>query len=43
MKKLLDLAQENLVNIQGSFGIFDQYLVMDVSHPQLLLGTVGRQ
>jgi hypothetical protein len=24
MKKLWDLAQENLVNIQGSYGILDQ-------------------
>ena len=28
MKKLWDLAQENLVNIQGSYGILDQYLWM---------------
>jgi hypothetical protein len=28
MKELLDLAQENLVNIQGSYGILDQYLWM---------------
>ena len=28
MKKLLDLAQENLVNIKGSSGILDQYLCM---------------
>ena len=26
MKKLWDLAQENVVNIQGSYGILDQYL-----------------
>ena len=33
MKKLLDLAQENLVNIQDSYGILDQYLLsMDVSY-----------
>ena len=28
MKKLWDLAQENLVNIQGSYGILDQYFWM---------------
>jgi hypothetical protein len=28
MKKLWDLAQENLVNTQGSYGILDQYLCM---------------
>ena len=28
MKELWDLAQENLVNIQGSYGISDQYLWM---------------
>ena len=28
MKKLWDLAQENLVDIQGSYGIFDQYFWM---------------
>jgi hypothetical protein len=28
MKELRDLAQENLVNIQGSYGILDQYLWM---------------
>ena len=28
MKELLDLAQENLGNIQGSYGILDQYLWM---------------
>ena len=28
MKKLWDLAQENLINIQGSYGILDQYLWM---------------
>jgi hypothetical protein len=28
MKKLLDFAQENLVNIQGSYGILDQYFWM---------------
>jgi hypothetical protein len=28
MKELSDLAQENLVNIQGSYGILDQYLWM---------------
>jgi hypothetical protein len=34
MKKLWDLAQENLVNTKGSYGILDQYLIfMDVSHP----------
>ena len=33
MKNLWDLAQENLVDIQGSYGILDQYLIfMDVSH-----------
>ena len=32
MKELWNLAQENLVNIQGSYGIVDQYLFMDVSH-----------
>ena len=26
MKKLWDLAQDNLVHIQGSYGILDQYL-----------------
>ena len=26
MKKLWDLAQENLVNIEGSYGILDLYL-----------------
>ena len=26
MKKLWDLAQENLVNIQGNYGGLDQYL-----------------
>jgi hypothetical protein len=28
MKKIWDLAQENLVNIKGSYGILDQYLWM---------------
>ena len=28
MKKLRDLAQENLVNIQGTYGNLDQYLWM---------------
>ena len=28
MIELLDLAQENLVNIKGSYGILDQYLWM---------------
>ena len=28
MKKLWDLAQENLINIQGSYGILEQYLWM---------------
>jgi hypothetical protein len=28
MKKLWDLAQENLDNIQGGYGIMDQYLWM---------------
>ena len=28
MKKLWDLGQENLVDIQGSYGILDQYLWM---------------
>ena len=28
MKKLWNLGQENLVNIQGSYGILDQYLWM---------------
>ena len=28
IKKVSDLAQENLVNIQGSYGILDQYLWM---------------
>ena len=32
MKKLWDLAQKNLVNIQGSFAILDQYLWMSLSH-----------
>jgi hypothetical protein len=35
MKELWDLAQENLVNIQGSYGILDHYLWMsarEVSH-----------
>ena len=40
MKKLWDLAQENLVDIQGSYGILNQYLSfflrrgtpIDVSH-----------
>ena len=26
MKKLWDLAKENLINVQGSYGILDQYL-----------------
>ena len=35
VKELWDLAQENLVNIQGSYGILDQYLIfMDVRHIQ---------
>ena len=25
MKKLWDLAKENLINVQGSYGILDQY------------------
>ena len=28
MKELWELAQENLINIQGSYGILDQYLWM---------------
>ena len=28
MKKLLDLAQENLIDMQASYGILDQYLWM---------------
>ena len=32
MKELWDLAQGNLVNIQDSYGILDQYLLVDVSH-----------
>jgi hypothetical protein len=30
MKKLWDLAQENLVNIKGSYNILDQYLCLSV-------------
>ena len=28
MKKIWDLAQENLINIQGSYGILDQYVAI---------------
>jgi hypothetical protein len=32
-KKLWDIAHENLVNIEGGYGILDQYSIfMDVSH-----------
>jgi hypothetical protein len=31
MKKLWAVAQENLVNIQGSYGILDEYLWMSAT------------
>jgi hypothetical protein len=31
MKKLGDLAQENIVNIQGSYGILDLFLWMSAT------------
>ena len=40
MKKLRDLAQENLVNVQDSYGILDQYLWMSAT-PQMKRKNMG--
>ena len=39
MKKLWDLAQENLVDIQGSYGILDHYTHARLSLPQACFYT----
>ena len=38
MKELWDLFQENLVNVQGSYGILDQYLLVAVGSSGILKG-----